>query len=302
MTVSEKFKESFAPGNYSRIDTIHPLDVYIGMDEQFHYALEFRGQFTPQNIKSSNSIGIRQYQTNKFSGIIFSLKDSEMHDNFCVFCEDIINSTAKTSDSVCGYKLIINRYYAWKKMFQSKSKIMDESRIMGLIGELLFLRDFMIPAYGVSQALSAWSGQELTHKDFSLGSRWYEIKTINTGKPSVKISSLEQLQSTENGELVIFQLEKMSPAYDGLNLNKLVGTMLKQIETEEQKDVFLNKLVDSGFTFEAAYNDFVYKLSDSERFLVDASFPRLVTSDVNDAIIKVQYEIQLSSIQKHKIE
>ena len=246
MIVADKFKEHFAPGHFSRVDTEHPLDIYIGVDDQCHYALEFRGEFVPQTVKSSNSIGIKQYQTSNFSGIIFSLNEQDMLDNFCVFCDDIITSTATTTDAMCGYKLVINRFYAWKKMFQTKSKIMDESRIMGLIGELLFLRDYMIPTYGESTALRAWSGQELTHKDFS--------------------------------------------------------EILKKLDSDEHKDIFINKLVDSGFSFEAIYNEYVYEVSDAERYLVDASFPRLVTDDVNEAIVKVQYELLLSYVQQYKIE
>ena len=302
MIVADKFKEHFAPGHFSRVDTEHPLDIYIGVDDQCHYALEFRGEFVPQTVKSSNSIGIKQYQTSNFSGIIFSLNEQDMLDNFCVFCDDIITSTATTTDAMCGYKLVINRFYAWKKMFQTKSKIMDESRIMGLIGELLFLRDYMIPTYGESTALRAWSGQELTHKDFSLDAVWYETKAISTGKTTVKISSLEQLQSPNNGELVVFQLEKMSPAYAGVNLNKLASEILKKLDSDEHKDIFINKLVDSGFSFEAIYNEYVYEVSDADRYLVDASFPRLVTDDVNEAIVKVQYELLLSYVQQYKIE
>ena len=51
-------------------------------------------------------------------------------------------------------------------MFQGKPNKLQEQDIMGLIGELLFLRDYMIPTYGEDIALLSWSGSELTHKDF----------------------------------------------------------------------------------------------------------------------------------------
>ena len=75
---------------------------------------------------------------------------------------------------------------------------------------------------GLENALKSWSGQELTHKDFSYGDSWYEVKTIHRGIPAVKISSIEQLESSTDGELVVFFLEKMSAAYNGVNLNKLI--------------------------------------------------------------------------------
>ena len=302
MRIADKFKEQFNPGFYSRIDTNHPLDIYVGIDDENHYALEFRGVFTHQRIKSSNSIGIKHYQAQDFSGMIFYLKDLDMFDTFCVLCDDIISSTIDTFDDQQGYKMLINRYYSWRKMLQSKHSILHEQEIMGLIGELLFLRDFMIPTYGEDVALLSWSGQELTHKDFSLNDTWYEVKAINTGKTTVKISSLEQLQSTIEGELAVFQLEKMSPAYDGVDINKLATGILNNLSTDENKDIFISKLFDSKFSFESVYSEYVYEITLCERFNVTASFPKLTRDDVNEAIAKAQYELILTEIQGYRID
>jgi hypothetical protein len=173
---------------------------------------------------------------------------------------------------------------------------------MGLIGELLFLRDFMIPTYGDDIALQSWSGQDLTHKDFSLKDTWYEVKAISTGKPTVRISSLEQLQSVIEGELAVFQLEKMSPAYEGVTLNKIATGILKTLSSQENKDYFISKLFDSNYSFESGYNDYVYEITLGERFHITDSFPKLTRNDVNEAIVKVQYDILLSEIQGYKID
>ena len=60
MMILEKFKEHFAPGHFTRVNTDHPLDIYIGVDDQCYYALEFRGCFTPQTVKPSSTIRIQQ--------------------------------------------------------------------------------------------------------------------------------------------------------------------------------------------------------------------------------------------------
>ena len=44
---------------------------------------------------------------------------------------------------------------------------MNDNEVMGLIGELLFMQDYMIPHYGVNMALDSWMGPEKTHKDYS---------------------------------------------------------------------------------------------------------------------------------------
>jgi hypothetical protein len=41
-------------------------------------------------------------------------------------------------------------------MFSTPKKLLSESEIMGLIGELLFLRDFLFEKYGKGEALSGW--------------------------------------------------------------------------------------------------------------------------------------------------
>lgn len=302
MIFIEKFKENFAPGHYSRVNTTHPLDIFVGIDEQCQYSLEFRGNFIPKTIKSSNAISVKQYQKNGVASIVFSLNEKDMLDNFCVFCDDIIHSTANTIDVNIGYKMVVNRFYSWKKMFQTRTRLMDESKIMGLIGELLFLKEYMFPKYGYLKSLRSWSGLELTHKDFSLDSIWYEVKAINAGKDSVKISSLEQLQSTSFGEIIIYQLEKMSPEFNGVKINKLASSILNQIDTDECKDIFINKLVDNGFDFESIYSEYVYNVSLFERFLVNDKFPKLTRHDVNNAIVNVQYELSLSFIQEFKID
>lgn len=302
MSIALRFKEQFSPGYFTLVDIDHPLKIYIGIDEQSHYALEFRGEFTINRIKSAHSIGIKQYKNDVFSSITFYLTDSDMLDNFCVFCDDIINSTRDVSDCKNGYNVLINRFYSWKKMFQTKRSILNQFEIMGLIGELLFLRDFMFPNYGFDRSLQAWSGRELTHKDFSLDSYWYEVKAMSVGKPSVKISSLEQLNSQNDGELVVYNMEQMSPAYDGVSLNKLGNSIINLLKTDENKDAFIRSVIDSGFCFDSVYDEFVYDITSLDRYLVNQTFPKLTKIDVNEAISKVQYEILLSEIQTHKIE
>lgn len=78
--------------------------------------------------------------------------------------------------------------------------------------------------------------------------------------------------------------------------------LLKEFDNDEHKDIFINKLVDSGFSFDPIYNEFVYEVSSVDRYSVNERFPRLVTTDVNEAIIRVQYELLLSLIQDYKIE
>lgn len=288
---------------FTRVDPDHIIDLYVGLNDQGRYAIKFRGNFTPESkIKSVAGIEVNQYKNEDFNTLQFSLTLNDNKELFFTFCEDIIETTKTITDKRNAYRTILDRYFSWKKMFSVSKKILSESEIMGLIGELLFLRDFLFEKYGQGEALKSWSGQDLTHKDFSYNDRWYEVKTIHSGKDSVKISSLEQLQSVNEGELVVFSLEKMSISYDGIKINSLALDILNSLELDTHKDLFLSSILAQGFTFSENYDEFVYAYISMTRYLVSPSFPRLTRKDVSEAILRVQYDLSLAILSSHIIE
>lgn len=301
--VKERFRSISGNNIFTRISPLHVIDLYIGLDDKGRYAIKYRGHFKPESkIKSVAGIEVNQYQNEDFNTLQFSLTYNENKELFYTFCEDIIETTRIIADKRNAYKTILDRYFSWKKMFSAPKKLLSESEIMGLIGELLFLRDFLFEKYGKGEALKSWSGQELTHKDFSYNDKWYEVKAIHSGKDSVKISSLEQLQSVNEGELVVFSLEKMSASYDGIKINALALSILNSLELDAQKDLFLCSILSQGFTFDENYDDLVYALISMTRYLVNASFPKLTRDDVSEAILKVQYDLSLAILNTNLIE
>ena len=206
--------EKFSNANFfSRVDNIHILELHIGLDEKGRKAIEFRGKFTPRKVSGTSAIEVNQYTRPDYNTIRFSLCDEEVSGLFYKFCEDLVEQTRDVKDRSEGYTAIVNRYFQWKKMFvSSKGNLLTEPEIMGLIGEILYLKGTLAERIGLYNALKSWSGQELTHKDFSFDDTWVEVKTVRSGGQTVKISSLEQLDSEYDGELAVFSLEKMSMA------------------------------------------------------------------------------------------
>lgn len=207
MTLKERFDTFTVPEYYSRVDTDHILELYIGLDEKGRKSIELRSAFNPRKVKGTSAIEVNQYDNQKYKTIRFSLTDEEISGLFYTFCDDLIEQTRDLTDKKGGYNAIVVRFHQWKKMFvSSKKDFLNESQIMGLIGELLFLRDQLSKRIGLPEALRSWSGQELTHKDFSYGDTWSEVKTIRRSSQAVHISSLEQLDSEHDGELAVYAL------------------------------------------------------------------------------------------------
>lgn len=302
MTLKERFDTFTVPDFYSRVDAEHILELYIGLDENGRKSIELRSVFTPRKVRGTSAIEVNQYDNHKYKTIRFSLTDDEISGLFYTFCDDLAEQTRGLVSESSGYTAIVTRFYQWQKMFVSSRKdFLNEPQIMGLIGELLFLRDQLSKRIGLSEALKSWSGQELTHKDFSYGNAWTEVKTIKRSSQAVRISSLEQLDSEHDGELAVYALEKMSAGYDGITLNNLVVGIRNLFQDSDDRDLFMAKVALQGYEYHNYYDDFVYEEIYNKNFRVNSDFPRLTPDDVPEAVVKSIYEIDLNKISDFEI-
>lgn len=303
MNVKERFEQLKDKNFYSRISTEHILELHIGLDEKGRKSIELRYPFVPKKVTGTSAIEVNQYKKEQYNTLRFSLCDDEISGLFYKFCEDLSEQTKHLKEEAEGYQAIINRFFQWKKMFvSSKKQFLTEPEIMGLIGEILLLRDHLSQRIGLTKALRSWSGQELTHKDFSFDNTWIEAKAISRGAQSVKISSLEQLDGDNEGELAIHSLEKMSTAYDGITLNKLVFETRELFLSNEEQDLFMAQVALQGYEFNNYYDDFVYEISSFKRYRVNSEFPKLTHRDIPAAIRKAAYEISLVEIGEFEIK
>lgn len=294
-----KFESIHNVSEYVRVSDIHPLELYIGKNEKGYPTLRFNGNFQPVKVVGNGLLEIKQVKTKNYNSLLFCFNSMDNFSLFYNFCEDIINQTENYTGTD-GYVEIINRYNQWRKMFYGSSKLLTESEVMGLIGELLFLKEYAIKEYGTTTGLNGWSGPEPTHKDFSFDNFWYEIKTINSFKNSVTISSIEQLDSENEGRLIVYSLEKMSPSFRGIKLNDLVKKVMSLLTLDTDKDIFIEKLKQVGYSYSEVYDNYVYNYVCKDSYVVSDEFPRLKAADLPVGIGRIQYEILISLIAKYR--
>ena len=301
--IYKTFREEFPSRHFIRFGDNRHLSIYIGRDDDARYSFDFRGKYKPVRITSSDVIAVEQYKQGDLLTLRFSLENSDLLEYFCTFCQDLMDSVRVTSDDEAAYQTLRSRYYSWRQLFRPDNARMTEAEIMGLIGELLFLKNFMIPERGIDVALESWMGPEKTHKDFSDQQDWFEIKTISFGKESVRISSVEQLDSDIDGTLVIYELEKMSPSLDGIKLNQLANNIIASLQSASQREVFIDKLQLFGFDFSNEYDNLVFALRGEHKYKVDTNnFPRIHRDMLPDAIARVQYDLLLTEIEPFKLD
>ena len=296
------FRDDFPSRHFIRFGDNRYLSLYIGRDDDARYSFDFRGKYKPIKISSSDVIAVEQYAGEDLLTLRFSLENNDLLEYFCTFCQDLFDSVKVITDDETAYHTLRSRYYSWRQLFRPDNARMAEAEIMGLIGELIFLKDYMIPERGIDTAIQSWMGPEKTHKDFSDQKDWFEIKTINFGKETVRISSIEQLDSDIDGYLVVYELEKMSPSFDGIKINQLVNDIIALLTNTVQRETFMNKLQLYGFDFSNENDSNVYVLRTKHTYKVDnKTFPRMQRDMLPKAITKVQYELLLSELERFKL-
>lgn len=275
----------------------HPLRLYYGLNETNRIALRYVGNFEKKAIKSSEWITVDQFLLADGSMCLeFSLSSEKNEEIFFAFCDDVVKMSSDLSDPNNGYSYLVSRYSIWQKFFTGKRKLLSEEKIMGLIGELYFLKEFLIPMYG-NEAIRAWGGAEPTSKDFSIGETWYEAKACGLKKNTIHISSLAQLESPLTGHLVVIKLEPMNEPYFGTTLNGLTRA-IRELVAEDFSLLtdFETKLLQAKYIDVDEYDAYVYQVHSVDRYKVDRNFPVIRKADLNEAIGDVSYTLLLPNI------
>jgi len=291
-------------GAQKMIEVNSIIKVYYGISKEGHLRLSFMSSIAPPKMDSTKLLKVVQgkesegvYWTN------FDLLESSARQVFYSFCSDLVNAVECISEEKKALVYLKNRFHIWKAMFKRGNASISAEVLKGLFGELYFIETVLAEKYGINEAISAWSGTNGTAKDFSIGTDWYEIKAVSTSSVSVKICSVSQLSSDNAGHLIIIRLESMSPAYsDGKSsIGELFHSILKKIDLDETKELFLCKIMTYGFNIGDDCCTEKFSVVSAQPYRVDDTFPRLTEADIKyNEICKVCYELIINSLERFK--
>ena len=189
---------------------------------------------------------------------------------------------------------------------QKEKKLSWESA-RGLFGELLVIKDLLEDnKYSQSEILNSWHRPSPANHDFDFPEFSLEIKTVSRDSTTVKITSEYQLESIEEKPLKLkcFRIEKVDKSnVDSLgDLYNEIKTMLEQnnkfeFEIKCAEDLFCEYLGPSYMPL-----DYKFLVIDSNLFDVNQKdFPRVKKNELNTAISKLSYSLDISSFDKFKI-
>lgn len=180
----------------------------------------------------------------------------------------------------------------WRRLL-AQSRPLSEETARGLYGELIVLE--RVAAIDPARAVSIWSGPDQEVQDFRSAAGAMEVKTSTRDDLSVKISSLEQLDSAGLPILLLayVRVEEGAPHVDSLDdvIARLLGAGVPEME-------LLKKCSAYGHVYREGINDrFRFGIVEQRFWVVGDEFPGLRSADIpegrRDAISDLSYRLSL---------
>lgn len=290
---------NYHTGGSLQLSVKHPLDWYVRYATPEQKSVVIVSDCPLDNLASSKSIeaACNQRKDGKYA-ISFTLLDRHQEDVFITMSCDIIEFSCVAKPNMALAK-VLRRYAAWLKLLDHKhSALLGINAQKGLIGELLFLKEQIELGTQPTNAVLGWVGPDGADQDFVYNDGWHEIKSTGVSSTSVSISSVEQLDCDNNGELVVYRIDKCAPAQAGaFTLYGLIHSMFNILSKEVGAlDEFVLKLGSAGYIDMTDYDKQNFVFFSKQAYRVDNSFPRLRRNEVPTEVISAEYQLSIPSI------
>jgi hypothetical protein len=182
---------------------------------------------------------------------------------------------------------------------RSADRLLSKNERIGLVGELLFLRDVLGDRLGWNAAIKCWNGPGGHEQDFVVAGSIFEVKTqVVTADRRIRISSEDQLDPVQGRILLCNQGIAPLPSVDSAarTLNLLVSEIRDAVAqagpgTTELLDI---ALLEAGFEERQDYDEESWVLVDRTYYQVCGNFPRIERSDLRPGVDMVKYSIRVS--------
>lgn len=240
----------------------------------------------------------------KSSDLFLIVQSNEDWEIFLALCNDLTGVCLNYIDSEEMLQAVELRLKRWQKLLEERKNLpFPIERQMGLLSELLCLRDIISKKIGIEQAIMSWNGSDYDKQDFLLDDSVIEVKSYRTSKGDiVHISSSNQLYSEKDSIYLVSYALTISE--NGKSIENIADNIRELLidSSNQFLNSFENKLLNYGYAPEVL-NDSLYKfIVDKQRaFHVNETFPKIIPSDIDKNILTVNYSIDLSKCRQFEV-
>jgi hypothetical protein len=291
--------------NVRRVDATHPLDFRRGRDFQGRYLLilEGTGLLTPSSdVPSLDGVAVDLQQDDRRFRLILTLLSHPDYELFRALCSDLMAATRslQRTEAVSGLLAVLARIKRWQDLLRrSRHNVLTYQQIIGLTGELFFLRDMLLGRMNRKTALAMWRGPYADEQDFVVSGTIFELKTqLTTADAKLQISSENQLDTTSGAIIVVHQTLAIDDhsADQSRTLNGLVAEIITVLEGDpDALDLFRAGLLVANYSPRREYDETAWAFNKRRFFEVRDNFPRITPALLSSGVERVRYLVTIDS-------
>ena len=202
-------------------------------------------------------------------------------------------------------RLFTGRIRAWQAFMEhDHDEILTSAAEIGLVGELLVLRQLLEAGVAQPSAVEGWAGPLDGLHDFTLGTGAMEVKATvaSAGFPAV-VGSLDQLDDALVNRLYLVGV-RLSLEMPGCTLPETIADVRDRVSDDERTRAdFDDRVLQAGFLAGSAHRyQRQFRHVHTSVFPVGNGFPRLTPSTVDRAIRSARYELDLDLLGVPEME
>jgi len=292
--------------NVRLADSSHPLDFRIGRDDRARYLFQLDADdpgSTDQSLPRLSGIDCHlELLAGSRARLVLLLHHAADFRNFALMCTGLMLATdgMAPTNSGAGMLKTLEELHRWQEMLRrTRERLLSTSERIGLLGELLFLRDVVVPRTGYPVGLRSWNGPGGHEQDFVIGSTIFEVKTqVVTADRKIRISSEDQLDPVQGRIFICNQGIAPAPpsAANGRTLKSLAVEVREAAAAAGggAPDLLEIALLEAGYEDRLEYDEESWILVDRALFEVNGDFPRIERRDLRAGVEMVKYSIRVS--------
>jgi hypothetical protein len=233
------------------------------------------------------------------------LTDRAATDLFEVLAEDLITAVAAAAEDREGVGLWASRIVRWQYLLRRAPYGLGPELQRALVAELWILRELIVPAIGVTDAVGAWWGPDRSRHDFQLALTSLEVKSCAANQPQVvTINGERQLDDVGTPALHLAHVS-LDVHHNGPESLLEMVTSVRALVVGSGAEIELeDRLLEFGFLDLHAprYAGTGYTVRESRFFRVTPGFPRLTEADLPDGIGGLRYRLAIAACADFEVE
>lgn len=289
---------------FQLVDARHPLQFYIGRHTSGARLLLLvtpERPVIPTTLRAV-TLAVHAREDGNWS-LTISLDGADLAHVFAILCDDLINAGRHVPDRDRPVGFVLRRLAAWQRLLErGASGLLSPGEVRGLVGELVFLQDTLIPRLGARAAVEAWVGPLGADQDFQPAGEAWEIKTVRSTAERLPIASERQLWAPERELWLVATCleESQEEGKRTFSLNSLVSDLRRELNTEVHAlEIFEDRIAEARYVRRDEYGRPNFRLAWSRTFGVRGDFPRLVRDELREGIHHVEYELTLAACEPY---